>query len=354
MSEERTFGNLRHALLMAGASGTTECGIAYCWLVDGMPAWAALVAHAAISTGLAIWCCRSANARADIRLPFLLAVSTAALGPVGVVGTLLTAILGQRSLRRAPSFEEWYQSIFPATEEAANIKLVDQIEGEDLARVEQLASFSDVLAFGSLRQKQDLIALISRNFRPEFGPILKRALNDPESVIRVQAATAMSLLESSIAGRTVALRDRARDNPEDPAALRALALHYDTWLFSGILDPKREEDVLAAALGAYEKCLAAEPGNPETRLAAGRLLLRCKRYREASECFNSILDASSTASRGALWQMETLFHLGKFGEIRLLARAAQPRLEPSGGCPTEALEATRLWASPASAAPGQS
>ena len=347
MSEGRTFANLRRAVVVATASSAAECAIAFCWLVRGLPAWAALSAHAVVITGLAVWSCCSAEARADIRLPLLLAVSTAALGPVGATGTLLTAILARRHLRRARPFEEWYRSIFLDTEEAANAKLLAEIEGEEPAEAEPVTSFSDVLAFGSLRQKQDLIAFISRNFRSEFGPILKQALSDRESVIRVQAATAMSRLESSITERTLDLRQRVRQNPRQPEALRALARHYDTWLFSGILDPKREEDILAAAIEVYRECLAAEPGNPETQLAAGRLLLRKKRCREASECFEKILDAPSTASRAALWQMESLFHLRKFEEMRRLAREWSACREPSAGYPREAVEAIRLWAEPA-------
>ena len=347
---EGTFPNLYHALVAAAASGAAECGIMFCWLVRGLPVWAAVAAHLVVITGLAVWSCRSAKARADSRLPLLLAVSTAFLGPVGAAGTLLTAILSLR--RRADSFEEWYQSIFPEPEEAGHAKLADQLEGEGAVEAEPVASFSDVLAFGSLKQKQDLIAFVSRNFRPEFGPILKQALGDPESVIRVQAASAMSRLENTLAERTRSLRERARRNPEDTEVLRALGRHYDTWLFSGILDPKREQDTLAAALEVYGNCLASEPNDPETQLAAGRLLLRYKQYREASECFEMILDAGPTTSRAALWQMESLFHLRKFEEIRRLAREWSSCRSASAGYPPDALEAIRLWAAsgPVSAA----
>jgi tetratricopeptide (TPR) repeat protein len=130
-------------------------------------------------------------------------------------------------------------------------------------------------------------------------------------------------------------------------ALRALARHYDTWLFSGILDAKREEDILAAAINVYRECLAAEPENPETRLAAGRLLLRNKRYREASECLERILDSGSPASRAALWHMESLFHLGNLEAIRRLSRAAESSLQSSSEYPLEILDVIRLWAAPA-------
>lgn len=344
MSDGRTFANLRQALVVASAAFAAECGIAFFWQVGYLAPWVALVAHAVLGGGLAAWSCRSAKARTDIRLPLLLVVSTGALGPIGAAGTLLTMALARWCLRRARPFEEWYRSIFPDTEEAEAVKLVNRIQGAEPCEAEPVTAFLDVLAFGSLRQKQDLIALISRDFRPVFGPVLKQALHDRESVIRVQAATAMSRLENSIMERSLALNQRIREKQGDLEALRALAWHYDTCLFCGILDPKRQEELLTAAIGVYDKCLTAEPGNSETRLAAGRLLLRAKQFRKASECFERLPDSRFTKSRAALWYLESLFQLGRFGEIRGLARAWEPSDEPSAGYPAEALDTLRLWA----------
>lgn len=331
---------------MALAATAAECGIAFWWLAGDLPMWAALAAHAGISIGLGVWSWRSQTARADIRLPLLLAVSTTALGPIGAAGTLLTIGLARWYLRHALPFEEWYRSIFPDTEKSANAALVEQIEGPEFRDTEPLSSFSDVLAFGSLRQKQDLVAFISRHFRPVFGPVLKRALNDGESVIRVQAATAMSTLENSLMERTLALTERVRQSPGDHEALRALASHYDTCLFSSILDPKREEELLSGAIRAYGECLSAEPRNSATRLAAGRLLLRSKRFREAAECFERAFDSQSPTSNAVLWYMESLFQLGKFEEIRRLARGWGGSPGAFTGFPAEALETVHLWAAP--------
>jgi tetratricopeptide (TPR) repeat protein len=140
------------------------------------------------------------------------------------------------------------------------------------------------------------------------------------------------------------LTRQVRANPGDTEALRALAQHYDGCLFCGILDSRREEDLLAEALAVYRQCLAREPGDLATKLAAGRLLLRSKRFREAAECFQQAADPDSHKPQAALWYMESLFHLGRFAEIRCLARDWASRRASSAEYPPEAMEAVRLWA----------
>ncbi|MBV8732397.1 MAG: tetratricopeptide repeat protein [Acidobacteriia bacterium] len=126
-------------------------------------------------------------------------------------------------------------------------------------------------------------------------------------------------------------------------ALRALAQHYDECLFCGILDAKREEELLGDALSLYQECLVRDPGDFAARLAAGRLLLRTKRYREAAGQLSDLADPHAGNPQATLWYMESLFRLGQFEEIHRLARfwASQPQ---SGDYPPESLDAVRLWA----------
>lgn len=356
MSEGRTFANAATVAAAAAAAAVVECALFYLWLQFKVPTPVALVAHSAVvaAIALATGCPRvlrsssqtasSGTASQDIRLPMLVTCSTAALGPIGAVGSLLTLVLARHYMRRALPFEEWYASLFPDTQETENRKMVDQIAASEGSETEAVTAFSDVLSFGSLQQKQDLIALVSSQFRPAFGPVLKRALQDDHSAIRVQAATAMSKLENTILQRTLDLTRQVRANPGDTEALRALAQHYDGCLFCGILDARREEDMLAEALAVYRECLAREPGDLGARLAAGRLLLRRKRFGEAAEYFREAADPESGKPQAALWYMESLFQLDRFGEIHRVARVWASRRTSSAEYPPEALEAVRLWA----------
>jgi polysaccharide biosynthesis protein PelE len=352
VSEERKFANAGQAGVITAVAAALEFAIAYFWLTGKLPAGLALAAHVAVSVVVALWARFAASARhgeiKDARLPLLVAISIAALGPLGAGGNLLTLLLARRYMRLALPFEEWYRSLLPDTSEAGNRRILNRLAavgdgGKEAGGKEALASFADVLAFGSVSQKQDLIALIGRHFRPAFGPVLKRALSDGHSAIRVQAATAMSKIENALLERTMELTRQVRADPKDTAALRALARHYDESLFCGILDARREEDLIAGALAVYRECLAREPDDVATRLAAGRLLLRSKRFEEAAECFAVTADPGF-AKPQALWRMESLFQLGRFAEIRSLARAWASQPESPPDYPVEAVEAVRLWA----------
>ncbi len=352
MSEGRVFANAAKVAAVTAASAALECSLAYLWLTAQVHTPVAIAAHSLVVAAIALatrcpralWPVPLAKASQDIRLPILVTVSTAALGPIGALGSLFTLLLARQYMRRALPFEEWYRSLFPDTQDTENRKVVDQIAAADGRETDAVTAFSDVLSFGSLQQKQDLIALVSSQFRPAFGPVLKRALHDDHSAIRVQAATAMSKLENTILQRTMELTRQVRANPGDTEALRALAQHYDGCLFCGILDTRREEDFLTEALAVYRECLAREPGDLSTRLAAGRLLLRSKRFREAAECFQQAAAPDSEKPQAALWYMESLFQLGRFAEIRRLARDWESRHASSAEYPPEALQAVRLWA----------
>ena len=321
-----------------------ECAIAAGWLAGDLAASVSIAAHVFIIAAMHFcWGGVAAKSGEDIRPPLLAIVSTAALGPIGALGSLATWALTRHYMRRATPFEEWYRSLFPDAQEREEFDLADRIAAAGTIESEAIAAFADVLSFGSLGQKRDLIAVMSRQFRPAFGPILKRALNDGHSAIRVQAATAMSKLENRILDRTLELTGKVRANPASTEMLRELAQHYDECLFSGILDARREEELSLEALSVYRECLNREPGDVATRLAAGRLLLRNKNFRESAEYFGHAANADPTKPEAALWYMESLFQLSRFDEIRGLARDWVSR-QIRGEYPPEALEAVRLWA----------
>ena len=343
MPDGREFGALRRISVAAVLALGVECIIVRCYLAQQLPSWMPLSAHFAVSLGLAAWVCRSPALRADVRLPLLLAASTAALGPIGAAGTLLTIVVARWYARKAVPFEEWYESLFPDTSQDASAQLFDKIALAGGNESAGLAAFADVLAFGSLSQKQALIGLINRHFQPAFGPVLKKALTDGSNAVRVQAATAMNKIETSILERTLELSRRVREAPADVEALRLLARHYDDYVYSGILDARREEQIRSLALEAYRQCIALEPADPGLRLAGGRLLLRGKQYEEASEWLGQAIQAGLSTPQATLWYMESLFQSGHFDKLRQLARNQRGGFENLGDFPSSALEAVRLW-----------
>jgi hypothetical protein len=79
------------------------------------------------------------------------------------------------------------------------------------------------------------------------------------------------------------------------------------------------------------------------RLAGGRLLLRGKKYEEASEWLGQAIQAGLSTPQAELWYMESLFQSGRFGKLRQLARKQCGGFENLSDFPISALEAVRLW-----------
>jgi hypothetical protein len=224
---------------------------------------------------------RFQSAGAQVRFSGLLLVSTAALGPVGPLGTLFTKALTYWYERSSTPFDEWYESLFPETTRDGTVEFLEKVLLADGGVAPGgVAAFTDILAFGSISQKQALLALVSRGFRPEFGPVLKLAVQDSENAVRVQAATAIGKLESAFLERGLASNRRLEERPEDPAILNELGSLYDEYAYSGILDARREYDNREIALTYYQRALLLRK-DPPVLLAVARLLLRNKRHAEA-------------------------------------------------------------------------
>ena len=208
-----------------------------------------------------------------------------------------------------------------------------------------------MLEFGSLHQKQALITLINQAFQPAFGPILKRALSDDNNAVRVQAATAMNRIENDIHRKTVDLTGRLERNPADPAGLLALARHYDSYLYSRILDVRREAEVREKALDAWNRYLAVRPDDAQARIAANRLMLRSGLCSEAASSLKELMDSGTMTARVRFWYMECLYRLGRYEELRACASAAVGPADETEGdtLSAEARGALEFWAGKAAA-----
>jgi hypothetical protein len=112
MPDEHGFTHVLQVRLMAVAALLAECSIVYGGL-RGLGLGYMLTAHLIVIAGLAAWCRWSPGLRADVRIPLLLAAGTAALGPVGAAGALVTISLSSWFGRNAIPFEEWYASPRP-------------------------------------------------------------------------------------------------------------------------------------------------------------------------------------------------------------------------------------------------
>jgi hypothetical protein len=328
-------------LLVGLAAGAT--------LVDGwlalrlatgtMSLGVAALAHAVVVAVLAAWTMRSPASRADLRLPLILTVMTATLGPLGSAGTLVAAVMARRYARTAAPFEEWYASLFPDL--AAGEGVVPLRSGADARS--SVAPFADILGFGTLDQKQELIGLIANEFRPAFAPTLRLALTDTNNAVRVQAASAITRVEDEFQQHSLALADEVRRHPGDARRVHALAAYHDEYARSGILDVDRARDSRETARRAYLDYLQLRPGDHVARAAVGRLLVQDGRYQDAADWLVEAIAAPEGRVHALLLWMEAQFNLGRFAEVRWAAVTHAAELIDRDDTPLLARETLKLW-----------
>lgn len=309
-------------------------------LAQGWPAAGVVGAHLA-AAGPAGFALLRSSWGAD-RYVALLVLTTAALGPLGPAGVLLAMALERVHARSAVSIEQWHEMLFPP--------MVADAKGDLWRRVGKRASdrppdprvtpFQDVLAFGSVQQRQAVVAIIAQQFRPAFAPALKAALRDEHNVIRVQAATVIARLEQEFLDRTFELEAAVQQAPNDPEAILALASHSDDQAFAGLFDATREENCRARAVEGYERYLDLRPDDQSVDLRLARLQLRRGLLEQAEPRLQRLAEAGHASAR--LWLMEVLFAQRRYRDMRTVA--SRFGTGAADTMPLEAAGAIELWA----------
>lgn len=299
-----------------------------------------LAGHVLVLAVVGLWAFQPA--RRATRYAVLLWIAVAAFGPLGAAGVLLAMGLHWHYARRTTGIDEWHAMLFPPTiadEQADLWRRIGQ-RASDLSGDQPVTPFLDVLAFGSVPQRQSVIAIIVQQFHPAFAPALKAALRDEHNVIRVQAATAIARLENEFLERTMTLDAAVREAPHSAAATLALATHYDDQAFAGLLDATREQDCRVRAAGGYARYLEQHPDDNAARFRLARLQQRRGLWREAEQLFRQLTEAGHPGARQ--WFMETLFVQERYGELRTVA-TQHAEVADDGQAP-EIAETLALWA----------
>ena len=255
------------------------------------------------------------------RLTYLFLVATAAFGPIGVAGTLLTFLLLGWYQRTTISFEQWYAGLFPKEQPDEVRELADFLEVHShLKGITVPDSFHDILTNGTLQQKRDAIVLMTKHFRTEFAPVLRRALVDPDNSIRVMAASSIGRIENMFLEKTI-LADRAVARaPGNADLLLQQARLYDDYAFTGLLERDREDANREKAKQIYREVLKLQPDNHAATLALGRLLVRTGAVEEAAQLLQQALRYRNSDPQLMLWYAECLYKLRRYGELRRLLR----------------------------------
>ncbi len=307
---------------------------------------AAFAAHAAVSVIAAVVAFVLYRHGQDERLALLLAITVPVMGPFAALGCLAIGIGVSLSHKAPKPFQEWYDSLFPEEEidlsDAVYDRVKGQLEGEESV---EPASFADLIRHGTQEEKQAVLSIIGKSFKPSFAPIVRLALQDEVNAVRVQAATAIAIVEARFAEKLLELTKDIADGDEDGSKRLALASLYDDYAFTGLLDGDREATNRERARQGYEAHLESHPTDTRAKLALGRLLVRSKQFDDAARWLENAAADTGPNPELAIWYMECLFHLRRFEDLRGWAERYAPSFgSPESTFPMAAEGAIRLWA----------
>lgn len=309
----------------------------------GLVEW--MLVHGVVSLCLFLWAKWIGRRIRRNQLAWFLFVATAGLGPIGPFAAIATGLLLILFHRDWFDFQAWYASLFPVETQSRVSQLYDSL----LRRQRQqsgagIESFSDVLSGSDAAKKRLVIGLLTRHFRPGFAPALKLALLDTDPSVRTQAATAVATIEGRFLARAQTLTQKVRARPRSFRRRQQLARHYDDYAFTGLLDPERERDNRIRALEGYQAALAVRPREPALWLAIGRILVRERRYAAAADWFAVAESRSLLSADMVLWQLEAMFRLGRYDQVRTTMHEHRHLFQRGGKHPPQLPDVLALWA----------
>lgn len=340
----------RHGCVLAMLAATAaEVALAALFVIGVLSLATWLAAHTAIVA--TIWwlghCAARSGDGAAHRTGPLFLVATAALGPVGSCGSLLTAVLLRLWASRVTTFDLWYPAALTEGASEQSRDLYRRLQrGESLeAETGSVAPFADVFAGGSVEQKRAVVALIANRFQPAFAPALLGALNDNDPAVRVLAASATARIENGFSKMSMELEDRHARQRSDFDVKWELARHYDQYANAGLLDNGRVLSARMRAHDLYRECESLRPHTAEVLHARIRLLVRLGREDEAIEALAPLVARDAVPAGTMTWYVECLFKRGRYTALRETCQFVERQPAALIGLSAPCRAAVALWSS---------
>jgi hypothetical protein len=323
----------RGAGIVAIAIGIAETIVLAMIYMPGGTLTPLMLVHAASVALLLLWCAVTLRRGRDAAIPALALVCSLAGGPIGIV---LSGALGL--LSRGPRGQEprlladWYARIANSISTDPVAQLCEHVavgRAADLGD-EPPVSYVDAMREGAIAERQTILGIIARSFHPDYLPVLRAALDNPEPVIRVQAAAVAARIRSGLKQTVDRLLEACRNPPLDVGERLALASTLELCTRSGLVDA-----ITARSAGAAIDSVLGGIG--ESELSVWRVRAERGRWRPAGSMPVDILSSAARPLPSADWvdvplrvasYERGLIRLGRFAalrRVRAMARATANR-----------------------------
>jgi hypothetical protein len=150
--------------------------------------------------------------------------------------------------------------------ERMHITLLDRrVRLEGACRIRPLM---DVIAEGSQSEKFEALGVVYRRYEARLSAVLKRALRDPDTSVRVLAATVTAKLHTTYSRKIGDCQTAAAAKPRLAQNWRNLAEARLAYARSGLLEAPRARAQIEFAVGDLSRAAELDPAD---RASASRL-----------------------------------------------------------------------------------
>ena len=163
-------------------------------------------------TWLILFSGRPASEDATIATVLLLLVLVA--GPVGATAAAAMLPFAGKRPERREILQAWYRRLANAGGVEPATALHDRVVAGRVLRLDTKPpeQFLDVIARGSLSERQTALGLMARQFHTDFAPALQAALRSQEPVVRVQAAAVVARVRADVKGQIAKMSSDRKPN----------------------------------------------------------------------------------------------------------------------------------------------
>ena len=281
---------------------------------------------------------RSHYHKADIRDHIISCIFVFFLGPLGCFIAIVSNTFNLVYSRKMKvNFSDWLFSYLYAADPREQES--DRIYNRIMAGQEIFADsidtepLLDIMGFGSLEQKQAALVKAVKYFRPQLMmPVLHMGLNDPNNVIRVQAAAGLANIQDNFQKKYTFYERKVIEKTESPEELVAFAKLCEEYSVSQLLDSERKASVIRESIKLYERCITLVPGNIDLKISLIRMLIINRKNDQAYNLMTETLPLvkkPSPAVAHAL--MELLFKMNRFSEMRRFASEWKSEMDKNFG-----------------------
>jgi hypothetical protein len=253
-----------------------------------VPLAATLSLHAAVAAIVAVILFRARGADEDTTVAALMCMVIAIAGPAGAAASLAALAFVDRAGAGPDVLDAWYTRLANASNADASTELTDRVVAGRVLRTDAPPpeNFEDIIAHGSLADRQAALGLMARHFHTDYAPALQAALRSQEPVVRVQAAAVVARVRTDLKSRLKGLL-AVRNGGSAQRAVSAAAELIDlaSCSFVDRADAERcwaaASQTLQTSLGTSQDVLAAAAkANSQTAPLIERYLVTSGRFNE--------------------------------------------------------------------------